>query len=107
MFGILWILGANGMKVSIRTTMGLKQIIGQYDVSLSVEDGATVAGMLELLADRYGDELAEQIFEPQGRIPHASLMIMVNGRNIAFLNRLDTALKDGDELTILPLVGGG
>jgi molybdopterin converting factor small subunit len=32
---------------------------------------------------------------------------MVNGQDIAFLNRLETVLKEGDEILILPPVGGG
>jgi molybdopterin converting factor small subunit len=63
--------------------------------------------LLDLLTTKWGDELALQLFEPGGRVPRSSVMLMVNGRSVQFLNQLDTVLKDGDEVTILPPVGGG
>jgi molybdopterin converting factor small subunit len=32
---------------------------------------------------------------------------MVNGRDIAFLNGMETLLQEGDEFQMLPLVAGG
>jgi molybdopterin synthase sulfur carrier subunit len=95
------------MNVNIRTTMGLKKAIGQARIQMTVAEGETVAGLLDLLTTKWGDELASQLFEPGGRVPRSSVMLMVNGRSVQFLNQLDTVLKDGDELTILPPVGGG
>lgn len=95
------------MNVNIRTTMGLKKAIGQARIQMTVAEGETVAGLLDRLTTKWGDELAAQLFEPGGRVPRSSIMLMVNGRSIHFLDRLDTVLKDGDELTILPPVAGG
>jgi sulfur-carrier protein len=33
--------------------------------------------------------------------------IFVNGEDIRFLQHLDTPLKDGDELSIVPAIAGG
>ena len=33
--------------------------------------------------------------------------IFVNGDDIRFLNNLDTAVKDGDEVSIVPAIAGG
>jgi molybdopterin synthase sulfur carrier subunit len=95
------------MNITIRTTMGLKKTIGQARIQMTLAKGETVAGLLDRLTTTWGDELAAQLFQPGGRVPRTSIMLMVNGRSIRFLNQLDTVLKDGDELTILPPVGGG
>ena len=36
-----------------------------------------------------------------------SVMIFLNGDNILKLDGLETSLKDGDELSIMPLAAGG
>jgi molybdopterin converting factor small subunit len=33
--------------------------------------------------------------------------LLVNGRNCMFLQGLDTVVKDGDVVDVLPVVGGG
>jgi molybdopterin converting factor small subunit len=33
--------------------------------------------------------------------------LLVNGRDIQFLNGVDTVLHDGDEFSILPILTGG
>jgi molybdopterin converting factor small subunit len=35
------------------------------------------------------------------------MKLLVNGRDIDFLNRLETKLKEGDEVALFPPVGGG
>lgn len=95
------------MNITIRTTMGLKKTIGQARIQMTAAEGETVGGLLDRLTTKWGDELAAQLFESGGRVLRSSIMLMVNGRSIRFLNQLDTALNDGDELTILPPVGGG
>jgi molybdopterin converting factor small subunit len=39
--------------------------------------------------------------------PRSDIVIMINGRNIYFLNGLDTKLKHGDVVLIMPIVVGG
>lgn len=95
------------MKVLVRTTMGLKKTIGQDRIQIVLENGETVANLMDRLVSRWGKVLADQIFLPGARNPRSGTMIMVNGRNIHFLNQLDTVLQEGDEVTILPAVGGG
>jgi len=34
-------------------------------------------------------------------------LILVNGREISVLNGLETKLKDGDEISLIPVVHGG
>jgi sulfur-carrier protein len=67
-------------------------------------EGATVGEALAALYDRFG-ELEERISD------NGSLRRFVNvylsGEDIRFLEGLDTPIRDGDEVTILPAVAGG
>jgi molybdopterin converting factor small subunit len=39
--------------------------------------------------------------------PNLVSNLLVNGRNCMFLQGLDTVVKDGDVVDVLPVVGGG
>jgi molybdopterin synthase sulfur carrier subunit len=67
-------------------------------------DGATVGEVLDSLYDRF-DELRSRIAEDGGL--RRFVNVYVGGEDIRFLDGLDTAVKDGDEVTILPAVAGG
>ena len=95
------------IRVKIRTSLDFKKIFGQGRFEVSSPDGVTLKDFLDQLIETWGDDLASRLFEPDGRnvLPH--IMLMVNGQNINFLNRLDTVLQDEDEVLILPPVAGG
>jgi molybdopterin synthase sulfur carrier subunit len=67
-------------------------------------DGSTVGEVLDSLYDRFG-ELRSRIAEDGGL--RRFVNVYVDGEDIRFLDGLDTSVKDGDEITILPAVAGG
>jgi sulfur-carrier protein len=67
-------------------------------------DGSTVGEVLDSLYDRFGD-LRSRIAEDGGL--RRFVNVYVGGEDIRFLDGLDTAVEDGDEVTILPAVAGG
>jgi molybdopterin synthase sulfur carrier subunit len=83
------------------------QIFGQGRFEVSLPEGSTVGKLLEELTNTWGDELATRLFEPDRSklLPHIGLM--VNGRSISLLKNMETVLHDGDQVLILPPVGGG
>lgn len=69
-------------------------------------DALTVREAVSALVSKYGEEFERRVLEPTGE-PKRLLNFYVNGRNIRFLSDLDTELSDGDEVMLLPAVGGG
>jgi sulfur-carrier protein len=67
-------------------------------------DGTTVGEVLDSLYERFG-ELRSRIAEDGGL--RRFVNVYVDGEDIRFLDGLDTPVKDGDEVTILPAVAGG
>lgn len=76
---------------------------GQKEVEVSASN---LMEALEALIERLGDEFRGRLFEGDGK-PRRLLNFYVNGKNIRFLRGLETPLRDGDEVTILPSVSGG
>ncbi len=94
------------ISVSAKTILHLKKIIGA-ETQIQLPESATLQTLLDAMAERWGDKLAAEIFQPGTTTPLPHIRLMVNGRDIAFLNRLDTPLRDADAVLILPPVAGG
>lgn len=70
-----------------------------------MEDGATVRKLLEVLFDQYSI-LQDKIFDDNDEL-RPWIQILKNGRNIKFLNGLETKITNGDILAVFPPVAGG
>ncbi|KPK30837.1 MAG: hypothetical protein AMK69_02225 [Nitrospira bacterium SG8_3] len=99
--------GIGLITLKIRTILDLKQILGKREVDISVPEKSTLEALLVTMLETWGDELASYLFEPNTTTPLPHIRLMVNGQDIAFLNGMETVLQDGDEILILPPVGGG
>lgn len=67
--------------------------------------GDTVAALLNDL-DRRHPGLKERVCDDGGQV-RRFVNIFVNGEDIRFLSHLDTPLKAGDEVSIVPAIAGG
>ncbi len=67
--------------------------------------GEHVREALDDLMTRY-PTIGERLFDGQGQVkPH--LNIFLNNEDIRFLGGLDTPLRDGDTVVLLPALAGG
>lgn len=94
------------ITITTKTILHLKRIMGA-EAQFDLPDGSTLRMLLDAMAERWGSKLVGTIFQPGTTTPLPYIRLMVNGRDIAFLNRLDTELEDGDDVLILPPVAGG
>ncbi|MDH5657981.1 MAG: ThiF family adenylyltransferase [Nitrosopumilus sp.] len=58
------------------------------------------------ISDIMGDDFKRRVLEGDGT-PRSLINIYINGKNAKFSSGMDTSLKDGDEVYILPAVAGG
>jgi molybdopterin synthase sulfur carrier subunit len=68
-------------------------------------DGSTVGEVLEALVAAHPG-MSEQVFNPDGTL-HRFVNVYVNDDDVRYLSALDTPVKSGDEVSILPAVAGG
>jgi MoaD family protein len=97
------------LNVSVRFFGSLRALIGKKVERVEFEDGeeATVEKVLKRLSEVYGKDFVEYVFDGRTGETQSHLLLLVNGRSITVLDRLETQLIDGDVLAILPPVGGG
>jgi MoaD family protein len=67
-------------------------------------DAATVQGALDELGRRY-PAITQRLFE-NGQV-RRFVNVYVNDEDVRYLDNLATALKAGDEVSIIPAVAGG
>lgn len=91
------------MAVEVKIPSLLQQMVGGAK-SLKVK-GNTVGQVLENLECLYPG-FKEKIISEDGKL-RPFINIFVNEEDIYFLNGLDTAVKEGDVLWILPAMVGG
>ena len=63
--------------------------------------------LLSKLAAYFGKQFTQDIYEPGAKDVNPMFTVMVNGVIIGQLNGLDTKLKNGDTIILMPLMTGG
>ena len=90
------------MSVTVKIPTQLRAATGgQSEVEV---DGSNVGEALDAVFAAYGD-LRERITE-DGTL-RRFVNVYVSGEDIRFQQGLETAINEGDEVTILPAVAGG
>ena len=76
---------------------------------MSFQEGerVTVNVVLKTLKEAYGKKFTEYVYDAETGQVRSFLQMLVNGRSASTMNGLQTKVKDGDVLAILPPVGGG
>ena len=95
------------MTVKVHMESGLTQAFGRKDVEILVPEGTNVKGLLSGMVEIWGDSLSPHIFKPGTDQLLPYIRVMINGQNIGVFQGLDTSLKDGDEILLVPLAAGG
>ncbi len=91
------------MSVQVRVPTPLRRFTGGAEQVNA--DGASIAALVNDIEHNHPG-IKERICDDQGNI-RRFVNIFVNGDDIRFLDNLETALKDGDEVSIVPAIAGG
>ena len=91
------------MPVKVHVTSVIQRVVAdQREFS---EEGQTVAELIENVERRYPGFRA-QLMDDQGQL-HRFVNIYLNDEDIRYLGGAETALSDGDKISILPALAGG
>jgi len=91
------------MSVSVRIPTPLRKLTGGADEVLI--EGANVGEIIENLEAAHPG-LKERLCDEAGEI-RRFVNVYVNDEDVRFLQGRGTALKDGDEVSIVPAIAGG
>ncbi len=91
------------MAISVRIPTPLRKLT--YDLDTVQADGANIGELLANLDKAYPG-IGERLLDENGNI-RRFVNIFVNDEDIRFLDDKATALKAGDEVSIVPAIAGG
>jgi MoaD family protein len=96
------------MKIVVKSFLTMRKIMdGQASLEIEAE-ALTIRQLLEQLCDRFGENLRNMVFDSENPTVTQDIKILINGRHFRHLpDGFDNELKDGDEVSIFPLMAGG
>lgn len=97
-----------GLKVKVEYVGHVKNVTAnKKEEELVAESNSRVIDLLNVLTERYGEPFKKAIYEPEDKDVKPNYIVTVNGYLLNQLQGLDTKLKNGDRVAILPIVSGG
>ncbi|NLV13569.1 ubiquitin-like small modifier protein 1 [Haloarcula argentinensis] len=90
------------MQIELRFFANFREAVGQKTVHREYENDLQAGDVLRQLSEEFTEM---DLFEDGDLREY--LTILRNGTDITHLDGLETALEDGDELSVFPPVAGG
>ena len=97
-------------KVKLKLLLIFTDIIGKKEIEY---EASTVKEVIDKFLAEYKEnfeekeKISEQIFNEETGYFKDWMLILINGRNIKFLDGLETKLKDKDVIVLSPPMAGG
>lgn len=93
-------------KVDVRFLGIFRGFSGKSRITLKLKQ-PTVRKVIQKLADSLSAEAKRLLVDPELNDPRPNALILVNGKEISVLKGLETEIKEGDEVTLIPVAHGG
>jgi len=94
------------VQVTVKFFTTLREIVGKKEEQIEFSSPVTVEALLKQLSKIYGKEFVDYVFDELGNV-RGHLQILVNGKSITTMQGSKTKMNSGDQIAILPPVGGG
>jgi len=96
------------LKVKVEFLGHVKNVIGSgREEEVEISEDASIVDLLFMLSEKYGEPFKKAIYEKSSTDVKPNYIITVNSYLLNQLNGIGTKLKNGDYVTILPIVSGG
>jgi len=94
------------VRVKVKFFTTLREIVGKKEEQIELSRSVTVEALLRQLSKSHGREFQDYVYDELGNV-RGHLQFLINGKSITALQGFRTKLKEGDQIAILPPVGGG
>ena len=94
------------MFINVKFIGSLHSLSGKAGLRLSVENPVSMRQVVKRIVGE-APNLRRVLVNPESETPMASVLVLVNGKEISVLNGFETVVKAGDEVVFVPVVHGG
>ena len=96
------------MKVDVEYLGHIKNMTGdKRQEEVDMKNDSSIADLLALLSRKYGEPFKKAVYESGGTDVKPNFMATVNGYLLNQLKGVETKLKNGDHVILMPVVSGG
>jgi molybdopterin synthase sulfur carrier subunit len=98
----------SGLIVKVEYLGHIKNILGsRREEEIEVEDNSSISDLLMVLSEKHGESFKKALYEAGGKDIKSNFIATVNGYLLNQLNGVETKLKNGDHVVLMPIVSGG
>jgi molybdopterin synthase sulfur carrier subunit len=94
----------DGSQVKIEFYSSMREVFQEKGRGIRLGGVSTIREILDLLCNTY--QQRQKIFDHSGQL-RPDINVLKNGRNIKFLDGIETEVKEGDIIAVFPLIIGG
>jgi molybdopterin synthase sulfur carrier subunit len=94
------------MRIKVRLIGVLKRACRKDEFQVDLDEGLSLRDVILKLIENER-VLENLILDPELKDPRPNTIILINGREMNVLKGLETEIKNGDEITIIPVIHGG
>ena len=94
------------MTVNIKFLGVFKKTVGRDSISLPIKAPKKLREVIMEIT-KSSPAFERVLIDPELHDPRPNAIILVNGKEISVLDGLETRLKDGDNVTLIPVTHGG
>lgn len=94
------------MAVNVNFIGAFRTISGKNKIAIKIKDTMPLKELVKKIIEKV-PALKRALIDPELEDPRPNALILVNGKEISVLNGLETVVKDGDEIVLIPVIHGG
>lgn len=91
----------------IRYFTTLRELAGTKEEKVEFEDGSILTNLIDKISSQYGEEAFNYLHVKVTHEVDPTIQFLINGVAANRLQGLQTTIKEGDVVAIIPPIGGG
>jgi molybdopterin converting factor small subunit len=101
------IQGHQNMQVKVHYISLVKSYTNKSQEEITLTEDASMAELLNQIANIYGKQFKEEVYDPIKKEMKSTFVALVNGVLMDQIKGTNTTLKNGDNIILMSLMTGG